>query len=194
MDVVRSCFSAFQCKPTGVSFMGKSHDEEVILLMRRHVVTNIPWIFLSFVMLFLPNILYILELVGGTHLITALPFVYRAALLIFWYLIVFNFFFGNYLIWFFNVYLVTDKRIVDVDYARVFDVRVSDAPLFQIQDVTYDIGGVLQTMFNYGDVFIQTAAEIKEIEFERVPNPSVIQRKVSDLVAEYKGNEYGRRR
>jgi hypothetical protein len=37
--------------------------------------------------------------------------------------------------------------------------------------VTVKMGGVIRTMFNYGDVIIQTAAEIPQIEFHAVPHP-----------------------
>jgi hypothetical protein len=43
-----------------------------------------------------------------------------------------------------------------------------------IQDVTYVVTGVSQTLFNYGHVLIQTASEIPVIEISSVPNPEVV--------------------
>ena len=33
------------------------------------------------------------------------------------------------------------------------------------------MGGVIRTVFNYGDVYIQTAAEVPAFEFLAVPKP-----------------------
>ena len=43
-----------------------------------------------------------------------------------------------------------------------------------IQDVTSRQIGMGQTMFNYGQVLIQTAAEINELRFDNIPNPDKI--------------------
>ena len=37
------------------------------------------------------------------------------------------------------------------------------------------------TFFNYGDVLIQTAAEINQINFEKVPNPEKIIKLLKEL-------------
>jgi hypothetical protein len=43
-----------------------------------------------------------------------------------------------------------------------------------IQDVSSRVAGISQTMFNYGDLRIQTAGEIPELSFEKVPNPDKV--------------------
>ena len=45
-----------------------------------------------------------------------------------------------------------------------------------IQDVTYKQGGVVRTMFNFGTIYIQTAAEKPNFDFVDVPNPSLVVR------------------
>ena len=52
----------------------------------------------------------------------------------------------------FNVYIVTDERIIDIDFYNLIYKEVSDANIDKIQDVTYKMGGVVRTLFNYGDV------------------------------------------
>ena len=83
--------------------------------------------------------------------------------------------------WYFNVYFVTTKRIIDVDFYNLIDKRVSDAEIDKIQDVSYTTGGVIRTMFNYGDVFIQTAAEVSEFDFMAVPRPEKGAKIIDDL-------------
>jgi hypothetical protein len=50
-----------------------------------------------------------------------------------------------------------------------------------IQDVTSAVIGAIPTVFNYGNVLIQTASEVNEIVFERVPNPEKIIKILQEL-------------
>jgi len=72
------------------------------------------------------------------------------------------------------VFIITNKRVIDIDFDNLLNKKFSEANLSMIQDVTSEVKGVAQTMFNYGNVLIQTAAEIPEITFELVPNPEKI--------------------
>jgi hypothetical protein len=84
--------------------------------------------------------------------------------------------------WYFNVHFVTNQRIIDVDFFNLIDKRVSDAEISKIQDVSYSTNGVLGTMLNFGNVFIQTAAEVSEFKFELVPNPEKVTKIIDDLM------------
>jgi hypothetical protein len=53
--------------------------------------------------------------------------------------------------------------------------------LDQIQDVTVEVVGSFSTFFRYGDVVVQTAAQIPQIEFEAVPNPDMVARVLREL-------------
>ena len=83
--------------------------------------------------------------------------------------------------WFFNVYIVTTERVVDVDFYNLIYKKVSDADLIKIQDVSYNQGGVLRTLLNYGDVNIQTAGEVTNFDFEAVPQPDRVAKILQDL-------------
>ena len=57
----------------------------------------------------------------------------------------------------------------------------AEAELSAIQDVSSSVKGILGTFFNYGDVLIQTASEINQINFEKVPNPEKIIKLLKEL-------------
>ena len=84
---------------------------------------------------------------------------------------------------------MTNERVVDVDFYNLIDKRVSEASLSKIQDVSYTTAGVFGTLFNYGDVFIQTAAEVSEFKFDLVPFPE----KVVQVLGDLKDHSRGRR-
>lgn len=98
----------------------------------------------------------------------------------------FGFILQNFLNWFFNVYIITNKKIVDVDFHGILYKNISEAPLRNVEDVTSNVSGALEVIFNYGSVYVQTAGERREFEFENVSHPAKIRDIISDLVAKKK--------
>lgn len=160
--------AAFVARPKKLSFETQFDGEEIILLLRRHWITNLGWILLTVIMAIAPVTLVTFPL------LSFLPARFQFVSILMWYLITIAFAFEKFLTWYFNVYIITDERIVDVDFYNLVYKEVSDAELEKVEDVTMTMGGVIQTIFNYGDVFVQTAAEKREFEFELVPNPTLI--------------------
>lgn len=187
--MVKSFYSSLLKNPSNVSFSGADEGEEVILLLRRHVITNIPWIFGSVCMFLLPTFISFMVEFGQITLFDFLPLNYLLVLLAFWYLLSLTVLFENYLVWFFNVYLVTNKRLVDVDFLGVLNINVTDAPMKNVQDVTYKVSGIVQTLFHFGDVKVQTAGERREVDFELVPNPEFVQDVISDFASGVRGGK-----
>ena len=167
--------SSFCLYPDGVDFETRSEAERIILLLRRHPITNLKWIIITALLLTGPTLLSTFNVFS--FLPTGFPLVITLA----WYLVTSAYAIESFLDWYFNVYFVTTNRVVDVDFYNLINKKVSDAEIEKIQDVSYATGGVLRTMLNYGDVFIQTAAEVSEFEFSAVPNPEKVVKILDDL-------------
>ena len=161
--------------PSKVYFINKDPEEEVILFLRKHPITNLKWIVVSFGMIVFPAFASVLPFFDS------IPSNFSFLLVISWYMVTFAYVFENFLNWFFSVNIVTDERIFDVDFYNLIYRKITDANIDQIQDVTVQIGGGLRTMLNYGDVIIQTAAEIPEIEFEAIPMPDRVAKVLREL-------------
>lgn len=158
-----------------IKFDTQTVEENVILLLRRHWVTNLPWIFTAVILLFAPIIL------APFPLLNFLPLNYQFMAVIIFYLLVIAFIYEQFLSWYFNIYLITDQRVIDYDFFSLLYKRVTDADLEKIQDVSVKMGGVAQVLFNYGDVVVETAGEIPDINFDKVPNPTRIQTIIHEL-------------
>lgn len=169
-------FSAFWQYPDKVNFETKEKDEKVVLLLRQHPIVNIGWILIAVLMLLVPTV------VGMLGVFSSFPPKFKLIIDLTWYLITLAFIMESFLDWFFNVYIVTNLRIIDIDFVNLIYKNVSDANIDKIQNVSYSMGGVARTVFNYGDVVIQTAAEIQEFEFGAVPNPPKVAKIIEDLV------------
>ncbi|MCA9960035.1 MAG: PH domain-containing protein, partial [Anaerolineales bacterium] len=75
-----------------------------------------------------------------------------------------------------DTFQVTDRLVIDID-RRPFGFGESrkQASLSNIQNVTADRPGLLQTIFNFGNVHVETAGAKSDITFENVASPSRIQ-------------------
>jgi len=164
--------------PDHVNFVGADNEEKIILLLRRHPITNLGWIVTSMLLITTPIVLLLFGFLSG------IPQDFLLVGLLFWYLITFAFTLEQFLSWFFNVYIITDERIFDVDFVNLVYREITDANLDQIQDVTVRVGSVIRTLFDFGDVNIQTAAAVAEIDFEAVPSPDRVAQVLRELRVE----------
>src|SRR3972149_330380 len=162
-------------KPDYVNFETRESEEEVVLLLRQHIVTLVPRAIVVFLMILAPILLTIFPI------LSFLPENFRLVVVLGWYLITTGMALESFLTWCFNVYLITDERIVDIDFFNLIYKEVSDANIDKIQDVTYKMGGVTRTMFNYGDVLVQTASEVPNFEFLAVPKPDQVAKILQEL-------------
>jgi len=176
----KSLIASYLRNPKGVDFEIKDKQEKIELLLRQHPITNLRWIILGTIMIFAPIVL------KQFPIFDFLPSNYRFIVYLGWYLITGSFILENFLTWYFNVYIITDERIIDVDFYNLIYKDISQADADKIQDVNYQMGGVVRTIFNYGDVFIQTAAEKPNFEFLAVPKPDKVVKVLQDLIQEEK--------
>ena len=167
--------SAYDYFPDNIDFETRDREEKIVLFLRRHPITNLKWILVTVLLVFAPFFL------GAFPLLDFLPGNFRFIAVLGWYLGTMAYILENFLTWYFNVYIVTDERIIDIDFNNLIYKEVSDANIDKIQDVTYKMGGVARTFFNYGDVEIQTASEVPNFEFAAVPQPDRVAKVLQDL-------------
>jgi len=80
--------------------------------------------------------------------------------------------------YYFDTWIVTNERIVNIEQRGLFDRHVSELHFRNIQDVTTSVDGIIATILNFGDVSIQTAAEQERFLFRMVPDPY----KIKDII------------
>ena len=162
--------------PRNTSFLGKEDSENIVLVLRRHWLSLIPTIVGVFFLLLLPLIvtfLIPLESRNNTFLFSVflISFLLSASLSLF-----------AYVKWFYNVNIITDKRVVDIDFYSLFFHKMTEARLDKIEDITFKQIGVLSNIFDVGTIYIQTAGAKSEIEFDGIHKPKEVQDILSDLL------------
>ena len=176
-------FSALAIFPKATKFEAQDAEEKIILLLRPHFVTNIWWILTSLAMGFVPLVWPYIQV------ISLLPDNYIFVLTLFWYALILTLIFERFLMWFFSVNIVTDERFIDVDFYGLLFKHVGVAQLENIEDVNYFQKGVMASFFNFGDILIQTAAQMPEFIFNKVPNPDKVVKVISELIQQEKQEE-----
>lgn len=88
-----------------------------------------------------------------------------------------------------DVWIVTDRRVINIEQKGLFSRQVSELYYSKIQDVTTEVKGLFPTFLNYGDLFVQTAAEKERFRFHNIPNPYEVKDLVMRLQKQGRGDE-----
>lgn len=70
-----------------------------------------------------------------------------------------------------SVVLLTSEKIAQVLYRTIFDRKISQLSIGDVQDVTVSQKGVFARLFNYGTLVIETAGEQQNYTFTFTPYP-----------------------
>jgi len=171
-----SLLTSYRSFPVHINFETQEDEEVVILFMRQHPVVNLSWIALCIFLLLLPPLFEFFPPYA------ALPSAYQLVMSMIFYLFVAGLALSRFMAWFFNIYIVTDERVVDVDFINLFYRVISTAKIEEIQDLSVVQSGVWETFFNYGKVEIQTAAEVTQFEFAAVPRPDKVGKILNQMI------------
>src|SRR3989344_3187016 len=90
----------------------------------------------------------------------------------------------SFLLWidyYFDVWIITNERIVNIDQKGLFARHMSELNFGSVQDVTTVVTGILPTVLNYGDVVVQTAGEKERFVFRMIPDPYIIKDSIMKL-------------
>lgn len=171
-------FASFSPKPIHVSFETQQKEEHIILALRRHPITLVPSILIIILMALAPLILPFVPIIAF------FPANFQLMTVVGWYLMIVGYSLEVFLSWFFNVNIITDERIVDIDFLSLIFKRISSAKIDNIEDVTSTTGGFIRSLLSFGTVVVQTAGEKREFEFTDVPQPDKVVQLLNELIME----------
>lgn len=151
--------------------------EKVICVIKKHWITFSWPIFKVFIIFLIPFVLiyFLFATLWGTILFFAIIIIGLVYAIFEW------------INWYFDSFIITDKRIIDIDQKSIFSRKVSEAYYDNIQDITFETTGFFSTLFNYGKINIQTAGSEKVIQMDHVKNPQKVQEIIMKLKQKTKG-------
>lgn len=166
--------STFTVRPD-INFDQQQPQEDVILLLRAHPVTQLPWIFNSVIL----TILLIVSLFIVGIVLTPVQTLF---IFVFGILFILSYGWLNFLHWFFNVGIITTRRILDIDFSGITYKEVTETLLEKVEEITEKSSGYIGSIFNFGTLYVQTAGSNTNIEFDNIPDPSTAVRIINSLV------------
>ncbi len=152
-------------------FQGQRESETIIRVVHRHwfdIATHFFVIVIFIAMMFGSLSLLPLLYPGwlGNEMSRFVLFIQNSLILLIWLY--------AFLIWidyFFDVWIITNERVINIEQKGLFVRTVSELKFSRIQDVTSEVSGMIPTILNFGDVKVQTASEEDFFLFRRVPDP-----------------------
>lgn len=85
-------------------------------------------------------------------------------------------------LWYLNVYIITNQRLVLVHYASPLHKQVNDIPKDKIVNISYEKKGLMQALFDYGNVILLMQSLNQPAILKRVPKPSEAKDELWQLV------------
>jgi len=84
-----------------------------------------------------------------------------------------------------DVWIITNKRLIDIEQKGLFNRHISEMHMRNIQNVSISIRGIVQTLLRFGDIVVETAAQG---EFRIRDAPDLYGAK--DLILKYSHHAY----
>lgn len=152
------------------TFNGQRQDESVLFVFRRHMIVMrkgfylllIPLVIGAIPPLIRPDDLKMLLLpVAGLGI----------GLILFFY---------HFILWYFSIYIVTDRRIRQTTQLSFFGKEVVELRLSKIQNISFKVPGLTGELFKFGTIVIQTFAG--NLVIKNVEKPEEITNKLNEAV------------
>lgn len=155
------------CVRPHARFESQIEGETVLLVLRAHPITQLSWVLNG---IFIAVLLVVVDVVGSGIFSPQQFVLFNMGVISF----IFAYYWFNFLSYFFNVGIITNHRVLDVDINAVIYKEVTEAKIQKIEDITAKSAGYFGSLFNYGNVFVQTAGSELNIEFIHVPRPTEV--------------------
>ena len=167
-------------------------DENIILVVRKHWFNHVLDTLSALLIGILPFIVFafISPFIGLGEGFAGL--IAAIWLLVLW-MTVFTIWTNYYL----DIWIVTNKRIINIDQIHLFKRDISTLRVERVQDIKVETHGFFATMLNFGNLQVQTAGPEAGFYFiQGIPNPSKVRNAVLervDMVTEHKSSfDYNR--
>ena len=174
---------------TEFHFKGQKDGEEILMVVHRHWFDILSQFFIIFILL----LLFFGSLIFASPILSAFNGTVSPSLFLLgeniFFIFIWLFFFIIWIDYYFDVWIVTNERIVNIEQLGLFSRDVSELELERVQDITVEVLGIIPTFLNYGDLYVQTAGETERFIFKHVPNPYAIKDLVMNMEKTYEKKE-----
>lgn len=166
------------CLRPNVRFENQGANEEVLLTMRAHPITLLPFFLNAAIFLFL---IFLSNFIIF-HFLTSFQLAY---INVFFILFIFMYVWIGIVNWYFNIGIVSNQQIIDVDFSAIGNKELTRTKLSHVEDITVKTGGFVPGLFDFGNIFVQTAGSEINTEFINIAHPGDAQHIIQNILEEY---------
>ncbi|MCK9415809.1 MAG: hypothetical protein PHG60_02060 [Candidatus Dojkabacteria bacterium] len=165
--------------PKNVRFDRKEEGEEIIMITRKHWTAYFTHILVAILIPIVPIALLFIssnstDIYGKVTIYLGL-FVASIVISV-------NVIITAIVQWYYNISIITDKRILSLKVTSIFQHSYTEILWRKIQDVSHDSIGLLSSIFDIGNIYIDTAGEGIDLTLRFVPKPRNVQEVINNLV------------
>lgn len=157
-------------------------QEEPVLVFRQHPVLFLKGALLFVILALLPAIFpfvapEMITVINDTPALATLSLLIIALYELTVLILGFTHFFN----WYFDIWVITQERIIDVDQEGVFSKKIGELEMFRVQDVVAEQKGVLATLFHFGKIKVETAGAKEDFSFEGISQPYDMAKQILEM-------------
>lgn len=162
-------------------FPSQQPDEKIVLIVREHWFRLAIKVVIIAIISFLPIVFKLLLVDTEVFETSATLAAIGTTISSVFYLGLLVALFVVFVLYYLNIHIVSEHRIVDIDQVGILFHEVSELNIETIEDVAGQIKGLFGNILNYGTVYVQTAGATERFEFDNVPNPEHIAKVILEL-------------
>lgn len=152
-------------------------DEKIVAIIRKYFLSLFKDIFFSLFLFVLSftSLYFILQIQNNE--------VFKnVSLVLFGFCLLLAIFFAvkTFFIWTFDSLVVTNYRIFDITQNSIFDKKITEINLRDIKSISFTKNGIIKTIFNFGDLKIETENSTTNLEITNIKDPFDIQQLIND--------------
>lgn len=161
-------------------------DEQVIYEVNRHWFRMFFWFFSICTTVIVSSVIFVfivyqLNLKGTISDIYFASFLFSLWLVFLWIIL-----FIEWTDYSLDVWVITNKRILDIDQQGLFRRDIASVEIQNVQDVKVTVSGMLAMFFKVGDIHLQTAGVQKEFILRDAKNAEKVREVIFHVLQDIK--------
>ena len=159
-------------------------DENIVRVVRRDMFVFYARLIVVFLLLLVPFVVF--PLISGLvdDLTNGRGDTLLLGCYLLWFLAVWVFFFYRWTNYYLDMWVITNKRVFDIEQHGFFNREISVFPLENIQDITIEVKGFFATLIKFGNLYIHTAGEKQNLIIRDARDPQAVKDMLSKLQRE----------
>lgn len=95
-------------------------------------------------------------------------------ILLLWTALIIAYALYKYVLWLINIYVITDKRLIAVNYKSLVHKIVLETPVDRIHNISSETKGFVKSMLKIGDVIVQVASLTQPMVLKNLKHPDEV--------------------